>query len=279
MRDAQGAGASKARVGWLALTQYLSDLPGREEQYTTILCQCLYALCPVRRLRVALPCGTISARFQHGSCECHRRHPPHAVLSPTRTMRSPRRPVSTRTQPGPETCAEPTEGRRPAMSLVHPGTILVVDDDGGHAILITKALRRAHITNPITTLHDGQDAVNLCCATGQSTGGDLPLPLLMDPCSTAARSHRAPGAPTDARRGTDPVAPCHPRQRRGCPGRPRPMPCPRVCSLSHQARAGGAVARHNTTAGTRAVCIPVYGFVPIRLSRSLTVVCEYHTSE
>ena len=65
------------------------------------------------------------------------------------------------------------------MSRIHPGTILVVDDDGGHAILITKALRRAHITNPITTLHDGQDAVNLCCATGQSTGGDLSLPLLM----------------------------------------------------------------------------------------------------
>jgi two-component system response regulator len=65
------------------------------------------------------------------------------------------------------------------MSLVHPGTILVVDDDRGHALLITKALRRAHITNPITTLHDGQDAVDLCCATGQSTVRDLPLPLLM----------------------------------------------------------------------------------------------------
>jgi len=65
------------------------------------------------------------------------------------------------------------------MSLVHPDTILVVDDDCGHAILITKALRRAHITNPITTLHDGQDAVDLCCATGQSTGRDLPRPLLM----------------------------------------------------------------------------------------------------
>jgi len=61
------------------------------------------------------------------------------------------------------------------MSLLHPGTILVVEDDCGHAILITKALRRAHITNPITTLHDGQGAVDLCCATG----GDLPLPLLM----------------------------------------------------------------------------------------------------
>src|SRR5438105_13162512 len=35
----------------------------------------------------------------------------------------------------PGTCAEHTEGRRPAMSLAHPGTILVVDDDRGHAIL------------------------------------------------------------------------------------------------------------------------------------------------
>lgn len=65
------------------------------------------------------------------------------------------------------------------MALLHPGTILVVEDDCGHAILITKALRRAWITNPITTLHDGQDAVDLCCATGQSSGGDVTLPLLM----------------------------------------------------------------------------------------------------
>lgn len=90
------------------------------------------------------------------------------------------------------------------MSLLHPGTILVVDDDCGHAILITKALRQAHITNPITTLHDGQDAVDLCCATGQSTGGNLPLPLLMildlrlpglngPTCSNGCKSRHRPG--------------------------------------------------------------------------------------
>jgi CheY-like chemotaxis protein len=139
------------------------------------------------------------------------------------------------------------------MSLVHPGTILVLDDDCGHAILITKALRRAHITNPITTLHDGQDAVDLCCATGQSTGGGLPLPLLM------ILDLRLPGLnglhvlQRMQSRGTDPVSPCHPRQRRGDPGRPRRMPGPRVYSLSHRARAGCAVARRNTTAGTRRV--------------------------
>jgi CheY-like chemotaxis protein len=65
------------------------------------------------------------------------------------------------------------------MPLLPPGTILVVEDDCGHSILITKALRRAHITKPITTLHNGQEAVDLCCATGPSSGGDFTLPLLM----------------------------------------------------------------------------------------------------
>ena len=37
--------------------------------------------------------------------------------------------------------------------------------------------------------------------------------------------------------------------------------------------------RGECTRVPRAVCIPVYGFVPVRLSRSLTVVCGYHTSE
>jgi len=65
------------------------------------------------------------------------------------------------------------------MSLVPLDTILLVEDDRGHAILLTKALRRAYITNPITTLHDGQDAVDCLCATGSSTGGAPALPLLM----------------------------------------------------------------------------------------------------
>ena len=38
-------------------------------------------------------------------------------------------------------------------------TIVLVEDDPGHARLIEKNLRRAHITNDIVTLRDGQEAI------------------------------------------------------------------------------------------------------------------------
>ena len=39
-------------------------------------------------------------------------------------------------------------------------TIVLVDDDPGHVRLSERNLRRAHITNDIVTLRDGQQAVD-----------------------------------------------------------------------------------------------------------------------
>ena len=39
-------------------------------------------------------------------------------------------------------------------------TIVLVEDDPGHARLIERNLRRAHITNDIVTLSDGQQAID-----------------------------------------------------------------------------------------------------------------------
>ena len=46
------------------------------------------------------------------------------------------------------------------MSAEQPVTILLVEDDPGHARLIERNLRRALITNPIVTLSDGQQAID-----------------------------------------------------------------------------------------------------------------------
>jgi hypothetical protein len=40
-----------------------------------------------------------------------------------------------------------------------PVTIVIVEDDLGHARLIERSLRRAHMTNDIVILRDGQEAV------------------------------------------------------------------------------------------------------------------------
>ena len=58
-------------------------------------------------------------------------------------------------------------------------TILLVEDDLGHARLIEKNLRRANITNPIITLDDGQKAVNFLFREGEYEGKDLPPQLLV----------------------------------------------------------------------------------------------------
>jgi len=48
-------------------------------------------------------------------------------------------------------------------------TILLVEDDPGHARLIEKNLRRSNITNAIITVSDGQQAVDyLFCEGGAS---------------------------------------------------------------------------------------------------------------
>ena len=58
-------------------------------------------------------------------------------------------------------------------------TILLVEDDPGHARLIEKNLRRSNINNEIVMLTDGQQAVDYLFAQGQYGGRKRPSPLLV----------------------------------------------------------------------------------------------------
>jgi CheY-like chemotaxis protein len=63
-----------------------------------------------------------------------------------------------------------------------PLTVLLAEDDDGHASLIQRNLRRAGVVNEIKHVHDGQEALDyLHCAgrfAGRVPGG--PLLLLLD---------------------------------------------------------------------------------------------------
>jgi CheY-like chemotaxis protein len=61
-------------------------------------------------------------------------------------------------------------------------TVLLAEDDPGHALLIEKNLRRANITNPIITVGDGQTAVDyLFGEGGRAEEGPLrPVLVLLD---------------------------------------------------------------------------------------------------
>ena len=77
-------------------------------------------------------------------------------------------------------------------------TILLVEDDPGHARLIERNLRRAHITNDIVTLSDGQQAIDYLFKEHTYAGAThaLPLLLLLDlnlPGSTASGAHASQG--------------------------------------------------------------------------------------
>jgi CheY-like chemotaxis protein len=58
-------------------------------------------------------------------------------------------------------------------------TILLVEDDPGHARLIERNLRRAHITNAIVTLGDGQQAIDYLFKEDTYAGATHALPLLL----------------------------------------------------------------------------------------------------
>jgi CheY-like chemotaxis protein len=65
------------------------------------------------------------------------------------------------------------------QSIKKEVTILLAEDDPGHARLIEKNLRRANITNPIVVLSDGQAVIDYLSAEG-STAGRLPVLILLD---------------------------------------------------------------------------------------------------
>ena len=58
-------------------------------------------------------------------------------------------------------------------------TILLVEDDPGRARLIEKNLRRSNITNDISVLTDGQQAIDYLFGEGAYTGTKHPMQLLM----------------------------------------------------------------------------------------------------
>ena len=65
------------------------------------------------------------------------------------------------------------------MPADQPVTILLVEDDPGHARLIERNLRRALITNEIVTLSDGQQAVDYLFREYTYAGATHVLPLLL----------------------------------------------------------------------------------------------------
>lgn len=60
-----------------------------------------------------------------------------------------------------------------------PITLLLVEDDPGHARLIEKNLRRGGITNEIVKVDDGQKAVDFLLKQGELENAPYPLPLLI----------------------------------------------------------------------------------------------------
>ena len=58
-------------------------------------------------------------------------------------------------------------------------TILLAEDDSGHARLIEKNLRRSNITNSVITVGDGQQAIDYLFGEGEYAGHTPASPLLM----------------------------------------------------------------------------------------------------
>ncbi|QIF02356.1 response regulator [Roseimicrobium sp. ORNL1] len=67
------------------------------------------------------------------------------------------------------------------MNLKQEVTILIVDDDPGHARLIEKNLRRAALANPIERFSDGQEVLDfLFCKTERQRPAEAAYLLLLD---------------------------------------------------------------------------------------------------
>ena len=65
------------------------------------------------------------------------------------------------------------------MSRTEPLTLLLVEDDPGHARLIEKNLRRANISNDIIKVSDGQQALDYLFAEGEYAGSEPSSRLLV----------------------------------------------------------------------------------------------------
>jgi len=65
------------------------------------------------------------------------------------------------------------------MAKIEAVTILLVEDDPGHARLIERNLRRSNVANEVTVLHDGQQAVDFMFSEGEYAGMEPPTPVLV----------------------------------------------------------------------------------------------------
>ena len=65
------------------------------------------------------------------------------------------------------------------MPNVNEVSILIVEDDAGHARLIEKNLKRAKISNLITRVENGQEALDFLFSEGVFEGQERPSPLLV----------------------------------------------------------------------------------------------------
>jgi CheY-like chemotaxis protein len=65
------------------------------------------------------------------------------------------------------------------MAGRHEVSILIVEDDPGHARLIEKNLKRAKISNAIETVNNGQEALDYLFGEGTYVGHVRPSPLLV----------------------------------------------------------------------------------------------------
>ena len=65
------------------------------------------------------------------------------------------------------------------MGNINEVSILIVEDDAGHARLIEKNLKRAKISNLITRVENGQEALAFLLAEGAFAGIERPSPLLV----------------------------------------------------------------------------------------------------
>ncbi|WP_319409281.1 response regulator [uncultured Desulfosarcina sp.] len=64
-------------------------------------------------------------------------------------------------------------------SITKSVTILLVEDDPGHARLVEKNLRRANIHNPIVKFEDGSQAMDYLFGEGTYSGNPIPENLLV----------------------------------------------------------------------------------------------------
>ena len=65
------------------------------------------------------------------------------------------------------------------MPRIQEVSILLVEDDPGHARLIEKNLRRSNITNEIIKVGDGQQALDYLLGEGEYAGDEHASPLLV----------------------------------------------------------------------------------------------------